>query len=450
MSPQGVVGPGIFGPPGGGGTGGGTGTVTDVASPDTSIKITTPHTTVKVEVAKVKEAAVVQGTRVTLATTAGKVKISANVQTGAVPSVAGTAPIKVTPTTGTVGVSWLPTATTSMHTQKLGHLATPTTATQATTKSYVDGLANGLDAKTSAVAVAIANVASLSGPQSIDSVTLVAGNRVLLTGQTTAKTNGLWVVQTLVWTRPTTFALASSQQGAYVFIEEGTLRKGTGWVLTGTAIVVGTTNQTWVKFSTTTTTKVTMGGDVTGTSTASQVVKLLHKVITTLTNGKFLKVTTTKIVSATPPATTKVTMGGGVTGTSTAATVAKAPSGSMTASYGITIATSGGKAVISTTTIPGVAHNTGATLALTDAGHMITVTNATGKTITIPKHATVAFPVSTVIGIAQTGAGQVTVAAGATVTLHSATAKVKTRVRYSVVWIRQTATNVWRVYGDLG
>ena len=195
-------------------------------------------------------------------------------------SVTGTAPINVTPTTGAVDVSWLPTGTVSMHTEKLSHLTTPTTATQAANKSYVDSIAQGLDAKASAVAVATANVASLSGPQTIDGVTLVAGNRVLLTAQTTAKTNGLWVIQALVWTRPLTFAVASSQQGAYVLIEEGTVNKGTGWILTGAAIVVGTTNQTWSKFSTSATTKVTMGGDVTGTSTACTVGKIKATTIT--------------------------------------------------------------------------------------------------------------------------------------------------------------------------
>jgi hypothetical protein len=341
MSPQGVVGPGIFGPPGGSGP-------------------------------------------------------TANVN-----SVTASTPIVASPTTGAVVLSWLPTATLSMHTQKLGHLTTPTTPTQATNKSYVDGLAQGLDAKTSVVVVAVANVATLINVTTIDGVVLVAGNRVLLTAQTTPKTNGLWVVQVTAWTRPTTFAAASTQQGAYVLVEEGTTYKGTGWVLTGTAIVVGTTTQTWVKFSNT--------------------------------------------------VTTKVAMGGGVTGTSTACTVAKAPSGSLVAGTNVTISTTSGKAALSATTVALVAHNTGGTLAISDSGKKITVNNATPKTITIPKNATIAIPNLTVIYVEQFGAGQVTVAkATTTVTIHSLTGKVKTAGQYGVISLHQVSANVWHLSGQLG
>ena len=198
-------------------------------------------------------------------------------------------------------------------------------------------------------------------------------------------------------------------------------------------------------------TTVTMGGDVTGTSTAAEVTKLLHKVITTLTNGKFLKVTSTKIVSATTPATTKVAMGGGVTGTSTACTVAKAPSGSLaTPGTGVAVATTAGKAKLSATTVGIVPKTTSWTAGLTTAGCLVTMTNAGAKTVTLKKHATVAWPTGTVISFRQGGAGQLTVAAGATVTLHTpATFTPKTRVEYSIITVVYIGTNVWTITGDL-
>ena len=65
----------------GGSSGGGSGTVTDVTSPDGSLTVATGTTTPKVEVAAVKAAALVAGTRLTITTTAGKAKLTAAAQT---------------------------------------------------------------------------------------------------------------------------------------------------------------------------------------------------------------------------------------------------------------------------------------------------------------------------------------------------------------------------------
>lgn len=223
---------------------------------------------------------------------------------------------------------------------------------------------------------------------------------------------------------------------------------------------------------------ITLAGDVTGSNTAVTVVKLHGHPLTGATPSAHyvmawtgsatkwlpvkigtLVVAGTRITKSTTgnkvklvanvQTTTKVTMGGGVTGTSTAATVAKAPSGSLVAGTGVTLATTSGKALISTTTIPAVAHNTGVTLALTDAGKFVTVTNASAKTITIPKAATVAFPTGTCLYVSQTGAGQVTIAAGGTVTLHAYTGALHTAGQYAVGMLRKMGTNTWRWFGQI-
>lgn len=56
--------------------------------------------------------------------------------------------------------------------------------------------------KAPCVVAAIANVASLSGEQTINTVACVADDRVLLTAQTDATENGIWVVATGAWSRP--------------------------------------------------------------------------------------------------------------------------------------------------------------------------------------------------------------------------------------------------------
>lgn len=50
------------------------------------------------------------------------------------------------------------------------------------------------------------NVASLSGLLVIDGYQTVAGDRVLLTAQSTASQNGVWVAASGAWTRPADFA----------------------------------------------------------------------------------------------------------------------------------------------------------------------------------------------------------------------------------------------------
>lgn len=134
---------------------------------------------------------------------------------------------------------------------KITGLGTPTANGDAATKSYVDGVAQGLDPKGSVKALATTNI-TLSGTQTIDGVALSADDRVLLTGQNTVAENGLWVVSGGAWTRPTDFDSAGDvSEGAYVFVEEGTSYEGMGFVLTELAGTFGGgyTTQTWQQFT---------------------------------------------------------------------------------------------------------------------------------------------------------------------------------------------------------
>lgn len=81
--------------------------------------------------------------------------------------------------------------------------------------------------------VATTNLA-LSGTTSIDGQTLTANTtRVLATGQTTASQNGLWLVQSGAWTRPTDFDTDSEViVSQLVFVKSGTAYAGTNWQLT--------------------------------------------------------------------------------------------------------------------------------------------------------------------------------------------------------------------------
>lgn len=87
------------------------------------------------------------------------------------------------------------------------------------------------------------------------------------------------------------------------------------------------------------------------------------------------------------------------------------------------------------------------TLLLADASGAVECTNGSATTVTVPPNASVAFPVGTVIEVAQCGAGQVTLAPGSGVTLNNANG-LKTSKQWSAVTLRKRDTNVWLVAGD--
>lgn len=88
------------------------------------------------------------------------------------------------------------------------------------------------------------------------------------------------------------------------------------------------------------------------------------------------------------------------------------------------------------------------TLVLTDHTKLITLSNASAITLTVPPNSSVAFAVGSVIDLAQIGAGQVTVAQGSGVTINS-TPGLKLRAQYSGATLRKRATDTWLLFGDL-
>jgi hypothetical protein len=89
------------------------------------------------------------------------------------------------------------------------------------------------------------------------------------------------------------------------------------------------------------------------------------------------------------------------------------------------------------------------TLVIADLGKLVTLSNASGITLTVPPSV---FASGNQINIQQIGAGQVTLAQGAGVTITStgATASApKLRAQYSAATIICTGTNTFTVLGDL-
>lgn len=89
------------------------------------------------------------------------------------------------------------------------------------------------------------------------------------------------------------------------------------------------------------------------------------------------------------------------------------------------------------------------TVALTDAGDVVTLTNGSAITVTVPLNSSVAFPIGTQITLAQMGAGKVTVAGAVGVTVYSADSFLSLRTQYSSGTLIKTATNTWLLIGDI-
>ncbi len=87
------------------------------------------------------------------------------------------------------------------------------------------------------------------------------------------------------------------------------------------------------------------------------------------------------------------------------------------------------------------------TLVLTDNGRLVTLSNAAAITLTVPLNSSVAFATGAVVNIQQIGAGQVTVAGAAGVTVTGTGTKLRTQ--YSAAALVKTGTDSWTLIGDL-
>lgn len=83
-----------------------------------------------------------------------------------------------------------------------------------------------------------------------------------------------------------------------------------------------------------------------------------------------------------------------------------------------------------------------------DAAALVTLNNASAITVTLPVNYLVPFPIGSEIEFCQLGAGQVTLAGAAGVTVN-ATPGLKSLSQYSVFGVVKIGTNTWLAYGRL-
>jgi hypothetical protein len=146
-----------------------------------------------------------------------------------------------------------PTGAFSFNSQLLTNLADPVNAQDATTKSYVDSVAQGLNIKASVVASTTGNItlSGLSTQAGGDwTSSLTAGDRILVKNQTLSQNNGIYVADASTWTRASDANTWNELISAFTFVQTGATEADTGWVCTIDAGgTLGTTPITWTQFS---------------------------------------------------------------------------------------------------------------------------------------------------------------------------------------------------------
>lgn len=89
------------------------------------------------------------------------------------------------------------------------------------------------------------------------------------------------------------------------------------------------------------------------------------------------------------------------------------------------------------------------TLVLADAHKLVTLSNASAITCTVPPNSSVAFETGDQVNLLQLGAGQVTIAAGSGVTIRSEGSKLKLKGQYAIATLVKIASDEWVALGNL-
>lgn len=166
-----------------------------------------------------------------------------------------------------------PTADVAWGSHKITGVTDPGAAQDAATKNYVDVnlqlASQGIASKPSVRLVSTSNISSITGLLTVDSVVTVAGDRVLLTGQTTTSQNGVYIAAAGAWARAAGDADGNNDLslGATWFVSQGTAYAASSWRLatpTSGAITPGTTSITITQLASATAYTASLGVKLVG------------------------------------------------------------------------------------------------------------------------------------------------------------------------------------------
>lgn len=146
----------------------------------------------------------------------------------------------VTPSTG---------AFTNISTTTGSISTSPSNPTDIVNKLYVDSTAAGLSWKQPVLCATTANI-TLSGLQTIDTVSVTSGARVLVKNQSNQAQNGLYIASTGAWTYSADGNTWNDYVSAICFVESGGQAGSAWYCYVQPGGTLGTTAITWSQFST--------------------------------------------------------------------------------------------------------------------------------------------------------------------------------------------------------
>lgn len=127
-------------------------------------------------------------------------------------------------------------------------LTTPSSATDIVNKQYVDYALLGISWKAPAKAATTANI-TLSGAQTIDTVSVVAGDTVLVKNQSNLAENGIYTVQTGAWTYAQGSTTWAQYVGAVIYIVSGGQATAAFYTTAQPGGTLGVTAMNWYNLS---------------------------------------------------------------------------------------------------------------------------------------------------------------------------------------------------------
>lgn len=191
------------------------------------------------------------GTNGSILTTDGSGQLSFETSLFGITSIGGSGALTINAGGANNNITLAPTGSGNIDvsSRKIVQLAAPTADTDAANKAYVDTIAAGIQPKAQVEAATTANI-SLTGEQTIDTVPLVAGDRVLVKDQIAQEENGIYIVDAAAWTRATDADTFSELVGAITFVAAGAVNGTITFLCTSpSGGTIGVNPVTWAPYS---------------------------------------------------------------------------------------------------------------------------------------------------------------------------------------------------------
>lgn len=112
---------------------------------------------------------------------------------------------------------------------------------QARVEALILAAVEGLAWKTAVKAATTANI-TLSGAQTIDGVSIVAGDRVLVKDQSSLPENGIYICASGAWSRSSDANTAAELHNATLSVSQGSTNADTSWTQTTDNVTIGVSN----------------------------------------------------------------------------------------------------------------------------------------------------------------------------------------------------------------